>query len=161
MAARFVSTEPAHCLALAKTMRAADLQECAASGQPDALEAVVTACLASPWRWTLMAGNEVAAIAGVTGELEPGKHSLWMLTSDAVERNKVSFFRETKLLLLLLNQEFGCLANMVDARNTASIEWLQRLGVSLGPAVPHGPYNMPFRPFALLKGALSCASPSQ
>ena len=141
-------------------MRAADLQECEASGQPDALRAVVSACLVSPWRWTLMIDHRVAAIAGVTHELEPGKHSLWMLTSTVVDHRKVSFYRETRLLLLLLNQEFECLANMVDARNTASIEWLQRLGVELGPSVPHGPYNMAFRPFALLKGALACASPS-
>ena len=42
---------------------------------------------------------------------------------------------------------FPNMRNFVDARNSASIAWLSKLGFTMGAPVERGPYGLPFIPF--------------
>ena len=57
------------------------------------------------------------------------------------------FLRESRRVVSLLAEEFPVMENYVDARNTASIRWLQWVGFSVYYPKPYGRDNLPFHRF--------------
>lgn len=53
---------------------------------------------------------------------------IWLLSSPEIEKISITFLRNCKGVLDLLNNTFPILYNYVDARNTVHIKWLKWLG---------------------------------
>lgn len=135
---------------LAAHMRPQDIAECNALGITD-LEHGLRWCHAVSFlSWTGTADGKVGAIFGV-GPLSilGGQGSPWLLGTNLIDKNAGAFIRRSMPYIQRMLEAFPHLTNHVDARNTRSIKWLKRVGFTVHPAVPHGPYRMPFHPFEM------------
>ena len=56
---------------------------------------------------------------------------------------------EAPLYLTQMHEVHPVLRNVVDARNTVSIRWLEWLGFTLGTPQPMGVCGLPFIPFEM------------
>lgn len=72
-----------------------------------------------------------------------------MLTTDEIAQAAIPFWRENRKYLSSLLERYDMLFNYVDARHTASIRWLRRLGFSMEPAAPFGVDGVPFHRFEM------------
>lgn len=92
--------------------------------------------------------GELATIFGVI-EMADGSIVPWLLSSDAVERHPLSFWRASKSILHDLRTIYPRMIEYVDARYTRCISWARRLGFTVAPAEPHGLAGLPFHPLAI------------
>ena len=137
-----------HARMLARTIRPADAEEIlASSGLPpyDAIYESMKMCKNS---CALFLHGELAAIFGVVrahSEREGGVFGIvWAITATPVDKHPKDFWRASQALVAEYHKEYGMLANMVDARYSAALRWLARLGFTIHPTQPHGPNKMPF-----------------
>lgn len=135
----------AHIAHVAEHMRQADIDELAACGKtPQAVLSL--GLIASEECYAGLIYGEPVCIFGV--RLENWKWSTpWLLGTDAIEKNRRIFMRESRLWFTEFAAKYGNLRNWVDVRNEKSIAWLKWLGFEVGDPIPYGPYGMPFRPF--------------
>ena len=134
---------------VARLMRPADRDEAWACTLAKPLEAIHTSMAASQMTWSGMVDNIPIFISGVAASPH-GPHGVpWMLGTPEIEDNAVNFLRISRPLLTQMLGQFDCLINRVDARNHTSIRWLQWLGFHIHPAIPYGPFNLPFHPFVM------------
>lgn len=139
-----------HARALAPRMRAADAAEVWASGRLTPLEALERSLALSPLAWAGTVDGEPACVFGAAStSLLGGDGVPWLLGSDAIERHQRAFLRRNREYVRQMQAAFPTLRNMVDARNATSIRWLRWLGFTIEPAVPFGPFGLPFHPFIL------------
>jgi hypothetical protein len=68
----------------------------------------------------------------------------WLLATEEVERQPVTFYRESGKLFPTVAAGYERLVNWVDARNTLSLRWLEWLGFEMGPPVPFGVRGLEF-----------------
>lgn len=73
----------------------------------------------------------------------------WMLATDAAYRYSRAFIECGRAYTRAMLGEYEALENHVDARNTKSVAWLQRMGYRIEPAEPFGVFGMPFHPFRI------------
>lgn len=139
----------ADCFELAQVMRAADRLECEALGVSP-LATLEDALASSSWAFTVRFHGEIAAMAGLTptehhGSALGGRSSAipWALTGAVVDRYPMQFWRLSKLFAALMRHHQPNLTNLVDARHTSALRWLERLGFTIGPVVEMGPNNLP------------------
>lgn len=71
----------------------------------------------------------------------------WMLASDRAAQYPKQIFGIAKDFTLRSRERYELLENYVDTRNGPSIRWLERLGYTIEPAVPHGAAGLPFHRF--------------
>lgn len=138
------------CEELAAQMRPGDVAECDAYGYTP-LEGLLVSMRQSRGAWALLLGGEVAAIFGAlpvppTTLVSPDTGYVWVLTGKAVDRHRFAFWRASRALLAHFARSFDFVTNIVDARYTASLCWLRRLGFEVHPAVAFGPQRRPFHP---------------
>lgn len=74
----------------------------------------------------------------------------WALGTDEMFRIGPSLTRLAKASLRLMAPVYPTLRNYVDARNTRSVAWLERIGFEIGEAVPYGAAGLPFHPFRMI-----------
>lgn len=74
---------------------------------------------------------------------------IWMLGSPEIEKFSCAFLRRNRTYVRAQARKFKRLGNVVDARNSVSIRWLSWLGFKIYPAVPFGPFNLPFHWFEM------------
>lgn len=133
-------------------MRQADAVEVRASGGYEPVEAVLESWAGSAETWTARINGEVACVYGVA--IHSGGSDLlpvgvvWLLTTDTVDRNPITFFRASKKIVKDLSERYGTLMNYVDARYEQALEWAKRVGFTVYPAVPFGVEQRPFHPIA-------------
>lgn len=138
---------------LAPRMRAEDAAECLASCGLGPLPALLESIAASRVVFALELGGELAALFGVVDGprktlLGPTAFDIiWSLTSDAVTRHPRAFWRESKRIVAELLRAFPELRNAIDARYTAALRWVARLGAEVQPAEPWGVSGLPFHRF--------------
>lgn len=139
----------AHVHLIAAGMRPADRAEVLAS---DGLRP--SACLrrnlqASEFARTAFVDDEALAMLGVV-LAEGGEVAVpWMLTTDAVERWPMAFWRACKDGLRQMREHYPVLVQFIDARHERALSWARRLGFEQHEAVPHGFAKRPFHPFTL------------
>lgn len=139
-----------HARALAPHMRVADAAEVWASGRLSPLEALERSLALSPLAWTGRVDGEPACLFGAaSASLLGGDGVPWLLGSDLIEQYQSAFLRRNRGYIRQMQAVFPVLRNMVDARNEVSIRWLRWLGFTIEPAVPFGPFGLPFHPFIL------------
>lgn len=97
-------------------------------------------------------GQPLAAFGEVSLNPGAGIGVPWLISTIHVERHARGFLRACRPLLQRMSERHPYLANQIDARNTVAIRWLQWLGFLVGEPVPHGPHQIPFRPFHLHRG---------
>jgi len=136
--------------ALALVLRQADREEVEALTGRDAREALVESVVRSAAAWAGLANGELVCLFGVVPVSLVGVTGIpWLLGSDAVTRYGRPFLRRNRAYLREMLREFPVLRNVVDARNTVSIRWLEWLGFTLGTPQPMGVCGLPFIPFAM------------
>lgn len=145
---RYVHATKAHARKLARTMRAADVAEVMASGGFLPEQAVRRSMNLSHAAWAALLGDELLAVFGVIPVKDDGGIA-WMLTSTAVDRHPLTFWRESKKVIAVLRDHYAFLRNMVDARYLQAASWAKRLGFEVGEPVPFGKAGLPFRPIVL------------
>lgn len=115
--------------ALAPRLRPADVQELLAAGSPSALAALQSGLdLSRPCLSIVDDQDRVVTMFGVVPSGDPLVGFVWLLSSDALDHHKIKFLRHSREWLTHLHSHHPVLANMVDARNTVHIKWLQWLG---------------------------------
>jgi len=134
----------------ALVLRQADREEVEALTGRDAREALVESVVRSAAAWAGLANGELVCLFGVVPVSLVGVTGIpWLLGSDAVTRYGRPFLRRNRAYLREMLREFPVLRNVVDARNTVSIRWLEWLGFTLGTPQPMGVCGLPFIPFEM------------
>lgn len=143
-----------HIAPIAQTMRAADRFEVWAASLVNPEEALALSLRLSPRAWTALVDDCPLCMFGAATLSPLSKRAIpWFLASDRIDRHRKLFLRNSKPQLNVLAEQFAVLSNHVDARNHAAIRWLKWLGFTLHPAVPFGPFNLPFHPFDLRRSS--------
>ena len=71
--------------------------------------------------------GEAVGIFGIA-DLGGGVGGLWLLASEDLATVQISFLRECKKVIQLLNKKYKILWNYVDCRNELHIKWLRWCG---------------------------------
>nr|WP_052232046.1 hypothetical protein [Methylobacterium sp. ZNC0032] len=134
-------------------MRRADVEEITAAADVTPEEALTMGLLHSLEPLTAVAPNgDPVCMFGVGKTYDPLVGSVWLLGTDAVKENRLSFLRLSKSLTTRFHQDFPVLTNFVDERNTVHIEWLRWLGYRFIFRHPlYGAGRVPFIEFARLQ----------
>src|ERR1035437_793374 len=143
VAAELLLADDSHVPLIAARMRAADKNEVLASAGFTPEQALRESMAMSVLVRVLVLGGEVAGMFGVV--VTPNGPSIpWAMTTDAVDRHPLEFWMASKRILAALLVPFPVLVQRVDARYTAAVRWLSRLGFTVAPAGPWGRYGLPF-----------------
>lgn len=138
----------AHIREIAPRMRAAEVAEVWAAMGLTPAAALLCLMRASVFSRAVFFDGDLCTIFGVI-ETPDGAGIPWLLSSDAVERHPLSFWRASKSILREIRKLYPVLIEYVDARYTRCISWARRLGWTVAPAEPHGLAGLPFHPLAI------------
>lgn len=138
---------------VAAHMRQADQDEVRAiRGDVPMKEALAECVLASSHCWVATGDSEPFAIFGVMPiSLLHGIGAPWMLGTDLGKRFPRALIREGRRYSRRMLETYPYLINMVDARYTSSIKWLQRIGYTVFEAEPYGRRGELFNRFEMKK----------
>lgn len=158
MAAKFIAairqSHPNDARFLARELRQRDRDEVLASAGSHVEGAIRAAIIASgAMCWTVCNRAEAFLPVWVIGcapvEGVPGLGSPWLLATDEVARCPGALTKLTKGHIAQMLGTYSALYNYVDARNTDSVRWLERIGFTVEPAEPYGVAGLPFHPFKM------------
>lgn len=139
-----------HLLPVALNMRASDVQEIWCSGKVRPLFALKVSFSISPNAKTIMIDDEPAGIFGISRlSVLSGKGVPWLLGTPQLESISYKFVKRSKIMMGEMAKQYSYLENYVDARNTASIQWLRWLGFDIMEAKPYGPFQINFHKFKM------------
>lgn len=132
-------------------LRTADRRELEAAHGPDIGPVIDRALAASVDAWAATASGRLLALFGVAPiDLLAGLGAPWLLGTDGLDRRARDLVRIGRAYVAAVRDSFPCLVNFVDARNAASIRWLQRIGFSVAAEPqPLGRNGEAFRRFWL------------
>lgn len=146
-----------HAAELAETMRPADVAEIEALGFTPA-SVLRHSLAASVEPLTGLADGRVVCMFGTgsTGLLSRTGFP-WLLGSDLVATHARTFLRLNRAWVARQRAQFNSLTNIVDARNTEAIRWLEWLGFEVRrQPIPTKPRGVPFYQFVW--GAEPCVN---
>lgn len=135
---------------LTENMRQADRDEVVASTGDNVLRAVrlsigaSESCKVAECDGGLLCIWGIAPLSLLSDEAAP-----WLLGTPAIYRHARLLTRTARGYCQDALGRYQLLANYVDARNTASIRWLRRIGFELQPPEPHGVAGLPFHRFEM------------
>ena len=96
-------------------------------------------------------GEPVAVIGVRTLSLLYNTGVPWMVTVDCTRKHKRALMSLGRAYTAAMLERYSTLTNFVDARNTDSVAWLQRLGFTIEAPHPYGPLAMPFHRFTIAR----------
>lgn len=139
---------------LAPILRFQDMAEIKAAAGVSPTTSLLRGVEISEWCQAVELGGRVAALFGVA-EMAPGSAASrvgvpWLLGSPAFFREVSAFrlHRQAIAYIRRMHEDFPHLLNVVDARNTTSIQWLSRLGFEFTALHPqYGAGRIPFIQF--------------
>lgn len=145
----------AHAVELAANLRAADIQELAASSGASPLEAVTQSVAVSPDAYVALDEHGVIAAWGVgVGSLASSVGSPWLLATERMAgRYRRQLLALSRIHVARMRRQFSYLTNFVDARHAQSLRWLRWCGFVIHPPEPYGVAGLPFHRFDM-KGDL-------
>lgn len=129
---------------LADHMRAADRAEVLASGGYSPIDAVDVSLQFSEVVRAAEINGELLCLFGVTVVPDAPWSVPWLLSTTAVDRYPLAFWRASKAALAQLRERYPFLLQQVDARYTQALSWLRRLGFTIEPAQPFGAQGLLF-----------------
>lgn len=138
---RIREAAPADADLLAPHLREQDVMEIRAmhGAQVDLVQAVRAAVRRSSHAWTAFIGDEIAMVGGVAdvGSLLTGNiGSPWLLGSQLMFSRPGALTRTGRRYVAFMHTLYPDLVNYIDARNSQSIAWLQRLGFTVHAEQP-------------------------
>lgn len=144
-----VAPTEAHVEELAAHLRQQDRDELTASGHTDHQRLIADSVAMSDWAHTALVDGRVTCIFGVArhGTLLDPRGIPWMLGTDLVTQNRRALARLAPVYIRTMLQDYPHLVNVVHARNTVAVRWLQRSGFSLRE--PHLFNGEPFHLFEM------------
>lgn len=145
---RAATSEDAHYFAA--HMRAADRAECVGliGEAGSVVQAVWAAIELSPGVRVYCDDHTPVFILGcAVGDRGMGQP--WLLATDAAARFPVQMTKATKQAIQVWLAIWPSLLNYVDARSTANIAWLERLGFQVHEPIVLGAQGERFRPFTM------------
>ena len=80
-------------------------------------------------------------------DLGGGVGGLWLLASEDLATVQISFLRECKKVIQLLNKKYKILWNFVDCRNELHVRWLKWCGFKFLRKINYGVLQKPFYEF--------------
>lgn len=96
-------------------------------------------------------GEPIAIIGVGTLSALYGIGSPWMLATPDAMRHPRAFISQGRAYTAAMMERYSGLMNHVDARNSASVAWLQRLGFKIAQPAPFGALGLPFHEFSLAR----------
>lgn len=133
--------------------------------ESDRIEALALArsAIAGIWRSYRMSSvcrvaivdNEPAAVWGLVVSRFGVSGLPWLMTTPAVERVKLAFFRTARSELRLMLDICPSLNGQVLAEYDQAIGFLEMLGLDIGPPAPFGKDGVMFRPFSVSRAAIA------
>jgi hypothetical protein len=139
--------QPGDAEELIANLRADDFREVEASSGVGKVGETIRASIAASWScWTARADGELGCIFGVSPlSALGGIGAPWLLGTDVMDANPRAVMRRSPRYIRPMLGLFPHLMNVVDERNTRSIEWLKWLGFQVHEqSIPYGPKKMPF-----------------
>lgn len=76
----------------------------------------------------------------------------WLISTVHIHRHARGFLRACRPLLADMLTRHQRLLNLIDARNTNAIRWLEWLGFEMSEPMPAGVRGLPFRLFTMSRG---------
>lgn len=127
-----IEARPSHIRTIASRMRAADREEVFAASGRCPLSALCFSYRHSSLAWTALFDGRPEVMWGV-GDINilTGIGAPWLLGTDAVEKNFRGFLKISRNWPAQLLSRYAVIRNLVDARNTVSLRWLEWLGFRL------------------------------
>jgi hypothetical protein len=136
---------------LAPRLRQADRDECLAATGRTPEEELPGSVLSNTYTILDPAGVPIG-LFGVHPLLTmPHVGAAWMVATDDLPKYARQFMTETPAWIDRLHEAFPVLVNLVDARNTVHIKWIEWAGFTLLATRAYGPLGLPFIEFAKVK----------
>lgn len=142
-----------HAQALAPRLRQADQAEIkAASGEsPEVALTMSVAGSVMSWAW-LIDGEPVALFGVAESPYKSLTGIPWFLAAPEFQQHRTFFLRNCGAYIDEMHDYFPILENVVDCRNTASIQWLAWAGFAMCEVYPfYGAQRLPFIRFAKVR----------
>lgn len=92
----------------------------------------------------------------VPGTILTGTGIPWMIGTALLDRHARTLMIRSRRHLGTMMKGFDRLENYVDSRNRKAVRWLAWLGFTMLPAVPMGPFGVPFHRFILKHSPKGC-----
>lgn len=134
---------------ITRHMRAADRAECIASGQDPFTAIAISAAMSTHCVAAIVDDVPACAFGIVPVSIIGGQGCIWLLGTDAVEKHRRALLRGMHGYIPQMLRAYPHVFNRVHARNETAVKWLRRVGFTLHPAEPHGPYGEDFHPFEM------------
>lgn len=129
-----------HARELGRIMRSADRLEIRASGNFDPEKGVRASINRACEAYALYVGDDLLAVFGVT-DTKNGWFVPWALTSTHVDRYPKAFFAVSRRAVACFQVRYTSMVQMVHARYSQSIGWLENLGFQIEAPVKFGVSN--------------------
>lgn len=109
-------------------------------------EALRNGLMGSAVVWTALVDGRPEAMFGAAPlSLAEGRGRVWMLGTDAIDRNPKAMVRLGRLYTAALHRHYPVLENSIPAHNNRVLRWLARLGFAIGPVDVYN--GVPYRSF--------------
>lgn len=144
---RLVIARADHIPLIAARMRPEDRAEVWASDRLFPEEVLRLSLRNSEWARVAFVDADPLAIFGVC--LLPDAAVPWVLTTDAVCKYPLTFYRSSKAIFREIREAYPLLAQAIDARYTSAISWAKRLGFTVGEPLSLGKRGEKFLPITL------------
>lgn len=153
-------SEAADVKLLAPILRESDIVELRDSTGQAPRQALEYALDKSDLAYSMFSNGSIICMGGVAAsDYNADVGIAWFLASDRLQKSAVALQKFLPAVLKEMHKVYPSLANFVDARNTTSCAWLQRLGFKLvGTCEHYGVAGVPFHWFVRsnLKGKHRC-----
>lgn len=73
----------------------------------------------------------------------------WLLTTDAVCRHPMLFYRASKVIVREIREAYPMLVQAIHKDHLSALSWIRRLGFTVGEPVPFGQRGELFCPVVL------------
>ena len=114
---------------LAPNLRQADRNECLAATGREPLGVILDGLRLADTTMTMVAPTGIpVGIVGVGKSVIKDAGVIWLCATDDIEKYQMTFLRNSKKVLSLLQHDYLALHNCVDARNELHIKWLKWMG---------------------------------
>lgn len=120
-----------HAREMARIMREEDKLEVRVSGGFLPEQALRGSINRSSEAWALYVDDDLLMVFGVA-QFSVGWSSPWALCSVHVAKHQTAFWRASKLLIAEIRERYPHLMQMVYARSSSSLRWVERLGFKVG-----------------------------
>lgn len=147
---------------IAERLRAADRDEIIARhGAVTDFEGILRLSVAltvDPETMIAPGTGEPVAILGVAPPSLLGNFGVpWLVGTERLFTFPRALLQGGRVFVREKLEQYGNLQNVVDHRNTLSINWLKRIGFTIDPPQPLGPYGVPFHRFRAVGAAVPAA----